>query len=382
MSLLRVSSYRRLFEEEEWGSGPAASLQYGGQYRATARAGRGVELVEPDFAAARTLNRESLSSCVRDRGLIAALNNRLVNLIETARCLEEENEMLEAEILELEGRLESHTSPSSTSQRENILDLSAVVERLRKEKEEILSDIDARQKQLLILQEKLGHTSEQRALLELQREEIAPEVDAVTAECLALQEQVGIYEEQLQLMQEEHEQCLETLVETLVAPSDGAPLVSLAFPTPDMTPTVLNIKEYYRELAENLQFEPAAITWDEETQKPKAGTELGVEGRIMSDVGELKKRIKELEKELEALRQCGVALEREIKDKEVLHEEEIAHLEDCAAELQESHEVLQQEIKEQADDYEELLSEKMALDIEIAAYRELVEEEVERLCFY
>lgn len=47
------------------------------------RAGRGVELVEPDFAAARTLNREGLSSCVRDRGLIAALNNRLVNLIET-----------------------------------------------------------------------------------------------------------------------------------------------------------------------------------------------------------------------------------------------------------------------------------------------------------
>ncbi|XP_034759543.2 alpha-internexin-like [Acipenser ruthenus] len=378
MSLLRVSSYRRLFEEEEWGSGPAASLQCGGQYRVAARAGRGVELVEPDFAAARTLNREGLSSCVRDRGLIAALNNRLVNLIETAHCLEEENQMLEAEILELERRLESRTSPSSTSQRENILDLSAVVERLRKEKEEILSDIDARQKQLLILQENLGHTSEQRALLELQREEIAPEVDAVTAECLALQEQVGIYEEQLELMQEEHEQ----RVETLVAPSDGAPLVSLAFPTPDVIPTVLDIKEYYRELAENLQFEPAAITWDEETKKPKAGTEFGVEGRSVSDVGELKKRIAELEKELEALRQCGEALEREIEDKEVLHEEEIAHLEDCAAELQESHNVLQQEIKEQADDYEELLSEKMALDIEIAAYRGLVEEEVERLCYY
>lgn len=55
-------------------------------------------------------------------------------MLAQARCLEEENEMLEAEILELEGRLESRTSPSSTSQRENILDLSAVVERLRKEK--------------------------------------------------------------------------------------------------------------------------------------------------------------------------------------------------------------------------------------------------------
>ncbi|XP_041095676.1 alpha-internexin-like [Polyodon spathula] len=377
MSLLRVSSYRRLFEEEEWGSSPAASLQCGGQYRAAARAGRGVEL---DFAAARTLNREGLSSCVRDRGLIAALNNRLVNLIETARCLEEENEVLEAEILELERRLESHSSPSSTGQRENIFDLSAVVERLRKEKEEILSDIDARQKQLLILQAKFGHTSEQRALLELQREEIAQEVDAVTAECLALQEQVGIYEEQLELMQEEHGQRLETLV----APSDGAPLVSLVFSTPDVTPTVLDIKEYYRELAEKLQFqsEPAAIAWDEETKKPKAGTELGVGGRHVSDVGELKKLIADLEKELEALWQCGEALERKIEDKEVLHEEEIAQLEDCTAELQESHKVLQQEIKEQVNDYEELLSEKMALDIEIAAYRGLVEEEVERLCNY
>lgn len=39
------------------------------------------------------------------------------------------------------------------------------------------------------------------------------------------------------------------------------------------------------------QFEPAAITWDEETKKPKAGTEFGVEGRSVSDVGELKKRV-------------------------------------------------------------------------------------------
>ncbi|XP_016423353.1 vimentin-1/2-like [Sinocyclocheilus rhinocerous] len=100
MALLRVSSYRKLFEAEQWSQ---AAGRCGVQARFTARGGVSVrECPELDFAAARALNKEGVAQFVHERSVIAALNDRLAGLIDVVWCLEEENESLEAEILELE----------------------------------------------------------------------------------------------------------------------------------------------------------------------------------------------------------------------------------------------------------------------------------------
>ncbi|CDQ70195.1 unnamed protein product [Oncorhynchus mykiss] len=101
----------------------------------------------------------------------------------------------------------------------------------------------------------------------------------------------------------------------------------------------------------------------------------------ITDVNELKKLIAELEKELAELEKCGEELEDEIEMKREAYVEEIFQLECRLEEMRRQQHELQVQMREQCDDYEELLGQKMAREIEIAAYRGLVEEEDERLCY-
>ncbi|KAG7484266.1 hypothetical protein MATL_G00047220 [Megalops atlanticus] len=352
----------------------------GGSKAVTCSIGEATEyqLEEPDFEAARALSREALSRFKTERALIAALNDRLALLIDTARCLEEENESLEAQILELEGRLSSAEAHASARGPDG--GLEAVVERLRREKEQILLDIARLKGELELLQAQHEEAVERRTLINLEREDVALDVDALTAECLALKEQVAIYEEQLASMQVEQE----TRVETVAKPAPVVSLVSLEFPSPDVTPAILDLKEYFRQLAASLQAKAAAAI---ALGQPRAGAvaeALGVGltgGPAAAEHDALKKQVAELQRELEELEQYFEELKEKIRQRRADHLEEIEELEGYMAELEQAQAELQAQMREQCADYEELLNEKMALDIEITAYRGLVEEEEERLHF-
>ncbi|MEQ2191581.1 hypothetical protein XENOCAPTIV_030614 [Xenoophorus captivus] len=72
MAMLRVSSYRKLFEDDRWSPS-------GGSRRAAVDRSVCDKL---DFVATRALNKEGLDRFAQERTTIAALNDRLVKLIE------------------------------------------------------------------------------------------------------------------------------------------------------------------------------------------------------------------------------------------------------------------------------------------------------------
>ncbi|KAK2891141.1 hypothetical protein Q8A67_013784 [Cirrhinus molitorella] len=385
MALLRVSSYRKLFEEQ-WNQ---AAGRCGVQARFAARSGVSVrECPELDFAAARALNKEGVARFVHERSVIAALNDRLAGLIDVVRCLEEENESLEAEIIELEERLESEQVSTTTVSISAPVDysLEAVIERLRKEKEEILCNTEELKGELRRLQMKYDQVVEHKRLIQQEREDVSVEVDAITTDCLALREQVAIYEEQLAAMERQHETRLEKLCEPMTL-DEGSPTLSLQFPSFDITPAIMDIKEYYGTLVESLKFEfrassAAAIDAAGKEKEEQLAKLTGGKVKDVSketDVNVLKNLIAELQKEVAELEKRGDELEAEIETRKAKYLEEIEELENYICQLEEEEADLQFQMKDQSGDYEELLNQKMNLDIEIAAYRGLVEEEEERL---
>nr|XP_019949946.1 PREDICTED: peripherin-like [Paralichthys olivaceus] len=377
MATLRVSSYRRLFEEDTWSRAEGLSLQCAGQYRASVRNAAvdkcGCDKL--DFVAAKSLNKEGLNRFSQDRTIIAALNDRLVGLIELARCFEEENESLECQIVELEEKLSSRPASSSITSAVARPDysLDAVVERLRRERDEILCDTEELQKELECLKSGYEKVAQQRVFYQQERQDVAEVVDAVTAECLALREQVAIYEEQLANMEARHK----TEVESLLDPADwtAGGVAALGFCSPDMTP-VLDVKEFYCQLAESLQYEcgaasPAAVLSGDRKQL-EVGAAVGskvTDSPKIKDVSELKMLISELQKELAELEKCNEELEDEVEMKRAAYMDEIAELKFTMGEMRQQEADLQAQMKEQCEDYKELLSEKMARDMEIVAYR-------------
>ncbi|XP_034399720.1 vimentin [Cyclopterus lumpus] len=390
MAVLRVSSYRKLFKDNSWSRNGGLSMRCAGQYRASAR-GAAVDKCDCDcdtldFVAAKALNKEGRNRFVQDRNIIAALNDRLVGLIELARCFEEENESLDCQIVELENELNSRQASSSITSAvaEPDYSLDAVVERLRRERDEILCDTEDLWKELERLMKEYEKAAQQRIPLQHGRRDVAEDVDAVTAECLALREQVTIYEEQLANMEDQHTKAVERLLD----PAEGTTgaMAATAFSSPDIT-AALNVKEYYCQLAESLQCDCGAAS--SAVSRRGDGKQLEEEGAggstvrdvsKIKDISEMKMLISELQKELAELELYNEKLEDEVEMKTHAHMDEVAELECTTDEMRHQEADFKVQMKEQCEDYKELLSEKMARDIEIAAYRSLVEEEEERLC--
>ncbi|KAJ3588068.1 hypothetical protein NHX12_011662 [Muraenolepis orangiensis] len=348
MAMLRVSSYRRLFEEQRWRqSGPSGGPSVG-VTRTPSRSGAADECQcdKYDFVSAKALNKEGLVRFTQDHTVLSTLNDRLVRLIELARCFEEENEFLESQILELEdGRPSEGVSGTRVAVADCSLD--AVVDRLRKERDDILWDTEELRKELHCLRKESEEALQQRTAVQHTRLDLAEEVDAVTAECLALREQAEIYERQLASMESQRS--------TGPQGTAGAG-ASVAFCSPDIGPGQ-RIRAYYDQLAESLQCEcglsSALVVPSHESGTLRSKGE--VSSSKMADAGELKVLVGELQKELAELQKCTVVLEDEVEFNAAAHQEHV-------------------------DELEELLCEKRTRDLEIAAYRGLVEEEDERLC--
>ncbi|XP_004545803.1 peripherin [Maylandia zebra] len=385
MAMLRVSSYRKLFEDDSWRRNGGLSVRCAGQYRASVRAAAVDDCDKLDFAAARAQNKEGLDQFVQDRTVIAALNDRLVRLIELARCFEDDNESLECQITELEEELNNRQASSSITSTVAVPDhsLDAVVERLGKQRDGILNDTQELQKELKLLKKDYEKASQQRIFVRQEQQDVAEEVDAVTAECLALREQVTIYEEQLASMETLHR----TTVEDMLEPNEGITRAAvIKFGSPDIAPA-LDVKKYYCQLAETLQYEcgaaSSAVVHSGDGKEVEVGGTGGSTVKDLTkikDAGEIKMLISELQKELAELEKHNEELEDEVEMKKAAYMDEIADLEATIDEMKCQKANFQEQMKEQCEDYKFLLTQKMARDMEIAAYRSLVEEEEERLC--
>ncbi|XP_017263818.1 peripherin [Kryptolebias marmoratus] len=383
MAVLRVSSYRKMFEDDRWGGNGGSSVPFAGQYRASVR-GAGFDRCgceQLNFEAAEALNKEGLRRFVQERTAIAALNDRLVKLIELAHCYEEENEYLEHQIAE---KLSSKPVSSSVTSAAEIPDysLDAVVEKLRKQKDEILHDKEELKEELERLLKDYETAAHQRLLIQQDQQDVSEEVDAVTAECLALREQVGVYEEQLANMEAQHK----TEAESLLKPDERTLNAAvMRFGSPDITPA-LDVKEYYCQLAESLQFEcsasSSAVARKGDGKKLEVGGASGSKVKDLpeiNDVREMKTLISELQKELAELEKCNEELEGEVEMKMAAYVDEVEELECTIDEIKQQEVDLEAQMEEQCEENKKLLNQKMARDMEIAAYRSLVEEE-ERLC--
>ncbi|MEQ2220859.1 hypothetical protein ILYODFUR_009858, partial [Ilyodon furcidens] len=335
-----------------------------------------------DFVATRALNKEGLDRFVQERTTIAALNDRLVKLIELAHCLEEENNSLEGQITDLEENLNGqHTSPSITPTVAMAeCSLEAVVERLHKQRDEIVCDTEELKEELECLHKEYEKAVHQRVLVQQGQQNVAEVVDAVTVQCLALREQAAVYEEQLANMETQHKM----EVESLLQPDERAlATAAIRFGSPDITPA-LDVKEYHCQLAESLQMEfgtPACGEGDGKKMEMGRNDESVVKDPTeITDVDEVKALISELQKELNELEKNNEELLDEVEVKRDAYMDEVAELEFTITEMKQQKADLKSQMKEQCKEYKELLTEKMARGMEIAAYRSLVEEEEVRLC--
>ncbi|KAJ0019593.1 hypothetical protein NQD34_007162 [Periophthalmus magnuspinnatus] len=307
---------------------------------------------------------------------LQGLNDRFVSFIEKVHSLEQHNRVLEAEVTLLRQR---HNEPSRLHElyEQEIRELRARVEELTHEKSQMHVDCVQMNDALERSREKLDEESRLREEAENALKGYRKDVDDATLARLELEKKVEALLDEIAFLRKVHEEELHELQASLQATQVS---VEMDMAKPDLAAALKDIRSQYENLSARNQAQA------EDWYRSKIATVSEAAARNQDAIKHSKEELTEYRRqvqartlEIEALRGHNEALERQIAEMEDRHNQEIGELQDTIQQLEAALRTTKGEMSHHLREYQDLLNVKMALDIEIAAYRKLLEGEECRL---